>query len=115
MPTVSECFPKFCVELPAAHQEYAGMSEPISREATSASTASSQSVSQRLMSLDALRGFDMFWIAAAEPLVAALGKMAEGGGHKGGFSLIGLVANQLEHAEWEGFHFEDLIFPLFVF
>jgi predicted acyltransferase len=67
------------------------------------------------MSLDALRGFDMFWIAAAEPLVAALNKMAQAGGHSGGFSLIGLVANQLEHAEWQGFHFEDFIFPLFVF
>ncbi len=79
------------------------------------STSATQSVSNRLISLDALRGFDMFWIAAAEPLVEALGKMAHAGGHGGGFSLIGLVANELEHAEWQGFHFEDLIFPLFVF
>jgi len=78
-------------------------------------TSASQSTSNRLISLDALRGFDMFWIAAAEPLVAALGKMAQAGGHGGGFSLIGLVAYELEHAEWQGFHFEDLIFPLFVF
>jgi len=78
-------------------------------------TPTSQSTSKRLMSLDALRGFDMFWIAAAEPLVAALGKMAQAGGHGPGFSFIGLVAYELEHAEWRGFHFEDLIFPLFVF
>jgi predicted acyltransferase len=89
------------------------MSEAI-LEPPRVSTAASQPTSQRLMSLDALRGFDMFWIAAAEPLVAALGKMAQGG-HGPIFWLINLVAKQLEHAEWEGFHFEDLIFPLFVF
>ncbi len=25
------------------------------------------------------------------------------------------LADQLEHAEWQGFHFYDMIFPLFVF
>jgi predicted acyltransferase len=100
----------FFIELPAAHRENDGMSE-----ATSLSMSPDQPIPRRLMSLDALRGFDMFWIAAAEPLVAALGKMAEAGGHRGGFSLIGLVAYELDHAEWAGFHFEDLIFPLFVF
>jgi predicted acyltransferase len=75
-----------------------------------------RAIPQRLMSLDALRGFDMFWIAAAEPLVAALNKMVQAGGHSdSGFSLIGFIAYELDHAEWQGFHFEDLIFPLFVF
>jgi predicted acyltransferase len=62
----------------------------------------------RLLSLDALRGFDMFWIVGAEELVRGLQKIANGG-------LIGLIAEQLHHKAWEGFHFEDLIFPLFVF
>jgi predicted acyltransferase len=85
-------------------------------DAATLSSSPNPPVPQRLMSLDALRGFDMFWIAAAEPLVAALGKMAHAEAHSGGgFSLIGLVAYELEHAEWQGFHFEDLIFPLFVF
>lgn len=70
---------------------------------------------QRLMSLDALRGFDMFWIIGAEGLVLALNKMAHGQGTAHGFSLIGFVAEQLDHCAWAGFHFEDLIFPLFVF
>ena len=26
-----------------------------------------------------------------------------------------LIKTQFEHVEWEGFHFEDLIFPLFLF
>src|SRR5580658_3255293 len=72
--------------------------------------------SQRLMSLDALRGFDMFWIIGADALVGALHRMIEAGGHAGtGFSLTGFLVDQLEHVPWEGFHFYDLIFPLFVF
>lgn len=63
---------------------------------------------QRLMSLDALRGFDMFWIVGAEELIRGLQKFSGGG-------LIGLIAEQLHHKAWAGFHFEDLIFPLFVF
>lgn len=64
--------------------------------------------SQRLMSVDALRGFDMFWIIGAGGLVSALQKMSDIGPVK-------FLANQLEHADWEGFRFYDLIFPLFVF
>ena len=72
--------------------------------------------SQRLMSLDALRGFDMFWIISGEALVSALHSMFEAGGHpETGFSVTGFLAYQLEHANWAGFHFYDLIFPLFVF
>ena len=65
-------------------------------------------VTQRLLSLDALRGFDMFWIVGAEELVRGLQKITASG-------PIGLVAEQLRHQPWAGFHFEDLIFPLFVF
>jgi predicted acyltransferase len=62
----------------------------------------------RLMSLDALRGFDMFWIVGADALVEALRKLSDG-------RVIQGVAGQLDHASWAGFHFEDLIFPMFVF
>ena len=64
--------------------------------------------SDRVMSVDALRGFDMFWILGADALVHALNRMNQTGPTR-------FLANQLEHAEWEGFHFYDLIFPLFVF
>lgn len=60
------------------------------------------------MSLDALRGFDMFWILGADSLVYALNEMSQTGPTK-------FLATQLDHVEWEGFHFYDLIFPLFVF
>ncbi len=72
------------------------------------STSPSKPSSARLVSLDALRGFDMFWIVGAEELVRGLQKFAGGG-------VIGVIAEQLHHKAWEGFHFEDLIFPMFVF
>lgn len=62
----------------------------------------------RLYSLDALRGFDMFWIMGAEEIVHAMAK-ATGSSFWEGFST------QLEHPAWNGFHFYDLIFPLFLF
>jgi predicted acyltransferase len=60
------------------------------------------------MSVDALRGFDMFWIIGADSLVYALNRMSQTPATK-------FLADQLEHADWAGFHFYDLIFPLFVF
>src|SRR5437868_11018135 len=63
---------------------------------------------QRLYSLDALRGFDMFWIMGAEEIVHSLAT-ATGSPFWSGFS------NQLTHPAWNGFHFYDLIFPLFLF
>ncbi len=63
---------------------------------------------QRLMSLDALRGFDMFWILGADSFVYALHETSQTAPTK-------FLATQLDHAEWQGFHFYDLIFPLFVF
>ena len=71
-------------------------------------TTPASPASQRLMSLDALRGFDMFWIIGAESLVWALNRMSP-------TQPVQFLATQLEHVEWEGFRFYDLIFPLFVF
>jgi predicted acyltransferase len=62
----------------------------------------------RLLSIDALRGFDMFWIIGGDTLARALAHWAD-------WPFKVLIDEQLEHAEWEGFHFYDLIFPLFLF
>jgi len=72
--------------------------------------AKSSAASQRLYSLDALRGFDMFWIMGGEEIVHTIYK-ASGSTSSfwGGFS------NQLTHPDWNGFHAYDLIFPLFLF
>ena len=64
--------------------------------------------SGRLQSLDVLRGFDMLWIVGGGSLVAALAKSTDWG-------WLHVIAGQLEHVSWEGFHFEDLIFPMFMF
>lgn len=63
---------------------------------------------QRLYSLDALRGFDMFWIMGAEEIFNSLAKATDS-------PALGWISNQLTHPAWNGFHLYDLIFPLFLF
>jgi predicted acyltransferase len=63
---------------------------------------------ERLMSLDALRGFDMMWIVGADALGHALAHVDAG-------PVVKTIATQLDHVPWAGFRFYDLIFPLFVF
>jgi predicted acyltransferase len=75
---------------------------------------SNTSETRRIVSVDALRGFDMFWILGGDALAQALKKMASGG--EGFFNDAGrFFGDQLDHVDWEGFRFYDLIFPLFVF
>jgi predicted acyltransferase len=62
----------------------------------------------RLRSLDVLRGFDMFWIIGGDGLVHALSALT-------GWGVAAWASGQLGHAEWNGFTFYDLIFPLFIF
>ena len=62
---------------------------------------------ERLQSLDVLRGFDMLWIAGGG-LIVALAQTTKWG-------WLQVIAEQMEHVVWDGFHFEDLIFPLFMF
>ncbi len=73
------------------------------------SVAGQQSFLQkRVASIDALRGFDMFWITGGEEIIHALHKMSPG-------PTTNLLSVQFEHVQWAGFHFYDLIFPLFLF
>lgn len=65
-------------------------------------------VENRLLSLDTLRGFDMFWIIGGEELIHALSKIYPN-------SFWNQFSKQLEHPYWNGFTFYDLIFPLFIF
>ena len=64
--------------------------------------------SDRLLSLDALRGFDLFWIVGGHGILLALFKLTEWG-------WLGAIDSQLKHVEWHGFLPYDLIFPLFLF
>jgi len=86
---------------------------------------------RRLQSLDALRGFDMFWIICGEGIFHGIASVI-----KEKYSLqqstvdwqIAIssevspverifltISNQLHHSVWNGFTFYDLIFPLFIF
>lgn len=65
------------------------------------------------MSLDALRGFDMFWILGGDFIVTTAGKLS--GGNDQTWTLFGWLVGQFQHKAWDGFAFYDLIFPLFVF
>jgi predicted acyltransferase len=62
----------------------------------------------RVVSIDALRGFDMFWITGGGALLASLVDVWPN-------RVTQTIEQQLHHVKWEGFRFEDLIFPLFVF
>lgn len=62
----------------------------------------------RLLSLDALRGFDMSFIMGGELVLISLANMFPG-------TFMQCVGEQMGHSAWDGFTFYDLIFPLFLF
>jgi len=63
---------------------------------------------KRLVSLDALRGFDMFWIMSGEQIVHTLAKATQ-------WPVLLWFSGQLHHTVWNGITFYDMIFPLFLF
>lgn len=62
--------------------------------------------SGRLMSIDALRGWDMAFISGLGGLVAALGVAIPG---------CTWLRDQMGHVQWFGLHFIDTVYPLFLF
>ena len=62
---------------------------------------------KRLMSLDALRGADMLFITGLSSLMIAI---CHALGCDGSW-----FAQQFHHVPWNGLHFQDTIFPLFLF
>ena len=62
----------------------------------------------RLWSIDALRGFDMFWIIGGEGIAREIARRSH-------TRAGNVIVEQLEHVTWQGFRFYDLIFPLFLF
>ena len=64
--------------------------------------------SERLQSLDALRGFDMLFIMGFASLVVAVCGLWPN-------AVTDSIASQMGHASWDGFTHHDTIFPLFLF
>ncbi|MEX2287399.1 MAG: DUF5009 domain-containing protein [Planctomycetaceae bacterium] len=67
----------------------------------------------RLHSLDAMRGFDMFWIIGGAELVRAIVSLLAV--HFKYPAAIDLVELHTEHPEWNGYTAWDQIFPMFMF
>jgi predicted acyltransferase len=63
--------------------------------------------SQRLVCVDALRGFDMLWIIGGAEVLISLCKAS-------GIGFLSNIAVHFDHS-WGQFHFYDLIQPLFLF
>ena len=61
--------------------------------------------SGRLASLDAVRGFDMFFIMGGEGLFVAIASL---------FGISGF-RESFGHVPWDGLHFMDTVFPTFLF
>jgi predicted acyltransferase len=71
-------------------------------------TKAAYNTKNRLQSLDALRGFDMFWIISAEVIIHGMAKATN-------LPFFNWMSGQLHHTPWNGFTFYDMIFPLFIF
>ncbi len=63
---------------------------------------------ERVVSLDALRGFDMFWIMGGDMTFKSLDNVFHN-------RQSAFLKAQMDHVEWFGFHFYDIIMPLFLF
>ena len=64
---------------------------------------------KRLLSLDVLRGLDLFLLVALQPVLLAVLRQLDCE------VLNGTLLYQLDHAEWEGMRVWDMVMPLFLF
>src|SRR4026208_260084 len=71
-------------------------------------TKGPEPISERVISIDALRGFDMFWIMGGHPIFLGLDNVFHN-------RITGFIKQQFDHVEWFGFNFWDIIMPLFLF
>ena len=78
------------------------------RRKTATLPPSSAPPSQRLLSLDALRGFTMFWLIGGREFAIAAAACVSA-------PLADTVETQLTHPHWRGFVAWDTIMPMFLF
>ena len=72
-------------------------------------TMETKAENKRLESLDALRGFDMFFITGGATLLVAIAALFPDS------AAWQAIAKQMEHVPWDGLVHHDTIFPLFLF
>ncbi|MFV2068655.1 MAG: acyltransferase family protein [Pirellulales bacterium] len=78
-------------------------------EVSTATPEAKAAESGRVVSIDALRGFDMFWIIGGQQVVLAFAALFHGD------EIPGWLTYHTHHPAWEGFAAWDLIMPLFLF
>ncbi len=61
----------------------------------------------RLLSLDAFRGFTMFWIVGGDLFIRGLPNLSQK-------PIIDAIVQQFDHSHWLGLHFWDCIWPSFL-
>ncbi len=69
---------------------------------------------RRIESVDALRGFSMFWIIGGDAALIALAQMSQDRGPVIG-AVGGFLGTQMTHVAWAQLRFYDVIFPMFIF
>src|SRR4051794_36754269 len=89
-------------------ETYADPIHPVPTLTETQRPGSRETAPSRLLSVDAFRGFDMFWIMGGDYIIRSLPKIHDS-------PLTRALAAQMDHCEWAGFHFYDLIFPMFLF
>jgi len=78
-------------------------------------------IGERVLSIDALRGFDMFWIVGGRDVVLTLVALLAVALPAAWVTWLsaavdwGWLRTQMEHVDWEGFSAWDMIMPLFLF
>lgn len=65
-------------------------------------------MTKRLLSIDVLRGMDMFFIMGLDKALVALAVLAP-------CSLTTWAAAQMHHVAWHGLHIIDCVFPTFLY
>jgi predicted acyltransferase len=68
-----------------------------------------KSAPDRILSIDALRGFNMFWLIGGYEFVKALVAWI------GWAPLTAAADREMDHPVWSGFHWWDVIMPTFIF
>src|SRR5437762_7050861 len=69
-----------------------------------AAPAGAPKAAARLGSLDAFRGFTMFWLMGGKAFILAIAAVL----------ALPFVKYQLTHSDWEGVRYYDLIWPSFM-
>ncbi len=91
------------VSIPPAKGEVA----PAARASSAKEVSAPTPTAERLASLDALRGFIMFWIIGGAALMSGLQHLSSN-------PFVNVLADELHHTPWQGLRFYDCIWPCFL-